>query len=344
MISFESDYNTGAHPEVLRKLTETNGEALPGYGSDPYCESAKAKIRSFIGIPEAEIFFLAGGTQTNAVVISTMLADYEGVIAAKTGHVSTHEAGAIEYTGHEVLELPQENGKLCPDALAQYLADYYADENHEHMVFPGMVYLSHPTEYGTLYSNAELTRISEICRQYHLPLYLDGARLAYALMSRGTDLSLPEIAALCDVFYIGGTKAGALCGEAVVFTRGNMPKHFLTSVKKRGALLAKGRLLGVQFDALFTDRLYFRIGQHAIEMADKMKEIFRSHGIPFFIQSPTNQQFVVLENRQLEQLAKKLVFSFWEKLDDTHTVVRFATGWSTTEEDLTALDTALKEE
>ena len=343
MISFESDYIAGAHPEVLRKLTETNLEALPGYGSDPYCESAKAKIRSFIGLPDAEIFFLAGGTQTNAVVISTMLADYEGVIAAKTGHVSTHEAGAIEYTGHEVLELPQADGKICPDALAQYLADYYADENHEHMVFPGMVYLSHPTEYGTLYSRAELTRISEICRQYHLSLFLDGARLAYGLMSRETDLAVRDIAALCDVFYIGGTKAGALCGEAVVFTRGNMPKHFLTSVKKRGALLAKGRLLGVQFDALFTDDLYCRIGRHAIDMAEKMKEIFRAHGLPFHIQSPTNQQFVVLENRQVEQLAKKVALSFWEKLDDTHTVVRFATGWSTTEEDLRALDAALSE-
>ena len=289
MVSFESDYIAGAHPEVLRKLAETNLEALPGYGTDPYCENAKQKIRDLIGIPEAEIFFLAGGTQTNAVVISTMLEDYEGVVAAKTGHVSTHEAGAIEYTCHEVLELPQENGKILPETLERFLADYYADENHEHMTFPGMVYLSHPTEYGTLYSKAELTRISEICRQYHLSLYLDGARLAYGLMSRETDLTIADIAALCDVFYIGGTKVGALCGEAVVFTKGNMPAHFLTSVKKRGALLAKGRLLGVQFDALFTDGLYLRIGRHAIDMAEKMKEIFRSHGVPFYIQSPTNQ-------------------------------------------------------
>ena len=344
MISFESDYICGAHPDVLRKLTETNLEALPGYGSDPYCESAKNRIRNLIGIPDAEIFFLAGGTQTNAVVISTMLSDYEGVLAAATGHVSTHEAGAIEYTGHEVLELPQADGKIVPEVLARYLADYYADENHEHMVFPGMVYLSHPTEYGTLYSKAELTRISEICRQYRLSLFLDGARLAYALTSRETDLTLPEIAALCDVFYIGGTKVGALCGEAVVFTRGNMPKHFLTSVKKRGALLAKGRLLGVQFDALFTDDLYFRISRHAIEMAEEMKEIFRRHGLPFSIQSPTNQQFVILENGQMERLARKLAFSFWEKRDETHTVVRFATSWSTTPEDLAALDEALKVE
>ena len=343
MISFESDYIAGAHPEVLRKLTETNLESLPGYGTDHYCENAKQKIRSLIGIPDAEIFFLAGGTQTNAVVISTVLADYEGVIAAKTGHVSTHEAGAIEYTGHEVLELPQSDGKIVPEVLERYLADYFADDNHEHMTFPGMVYLSHPTEYGTLYSKAELTAIAGICRKYQLSLFLDGARLGYALTSRETDLSIRDIAALCDVFYIGGTKVGALCGEAVVFTKGNMPKHFLTSVKKRGALLAKGRLLGVQFDALFTDDLYFRIGRHAIDMAEKLKEILRAHGIPFHIQSPTNQQFVVLENGQMERLAKQIAFSFWEKQDGTHTVVRFATGWSTTEEDLAALDAALSE-
>ena len=343
MVSFVSDYTTGAHPEVLAKLAETNLEPLPGYGADPYCESAKEKIRAACGLPEAEVFFLTGGTQTNAVVISTVLADYEGVIAAKTGHVSTHEAGAIEYTGHEVLELPQSDGKIVPEVLERYLADYFADDNHEHMTFPGMVYLSHPTEYGTLYSKAELTAIAGICRKFQLSLFLDGARLGYALTSRETDLSIRDIAALCDVFYIGGTKVGALCGEAVVFTKGNMPKHFLTSVKKRGALLAKGRLLGVQFDALFTDDLYFRIGRHAIDMAEKLKEILRAHGIPFHIQSPTNQQFVVLENGQMERLAKQIAFSFWEKQDGTHTVVRFATGWSTTEEDLAALDAALSE-
>ena len=343
MVSFESDYIAGAHPDVLRKLTETNLEPLPGYGADPYTERAKENIRALTGRPEAEVFFLAGGTQTNAVVISTMLADYEGVIAAKTGHVSTHEAGAIEYTGHEVLEVPQTDGKILPETLSGYLSAYYADGNHEHMTFPGMVYISHPTEYGTLYSKAELESISRICRTYGLPLYLDGARLAYGLMSRETDLALSDIAELCDVFYLGGTKVGALCGEAVVFTRGNMPRHFLTSVKKRGALLAKGRLTGVQFDALFTDDLYFRIGAHAIEMAEKMKDIFRANGIPFFISSPTNQQFVILENTRMEKLAKKLAFSFWENLDAAHTVVRFATGWSTAQSDLDALDEALKE-
>ena len=343
MVSFQSDYICGAHPEVLDRLVKTNLEPLPGYGTDRYCESAKEKIREAVGIPEAEVFFLAGGTQTNAVVISTMLEDYEGVIAAKTGHVSAHEAGAIEYTGHEVLELPQADGKICAETLRGYLEAYYADENHEHMTFPGMVYVSHPTEYGTLYSKAELEAVAGICREYGLRLYLDGARLPYGLMSRETDLTLKDIARICDVFYIGGTKAGALCGEAVVFTKNNMPKHFLTSVKKRGALLAKGRLTGVQFDALFTDDLYFRIGRHAIDMAEKLKEIVRNNGLLFFIQSPTNQQFVVLENSRMEKLAEKITFDFWEKKDETHTVVRFATSWSTTENDLAALEEALKE-
>ena len=341
MVSFESDYIAGAHPDILRRLAETNLEPLPGYGSDPYCERAKQKIRDCVGLPEAEVAFLAGGTQTNAVVISTLLSDWEGVLAAKTGHISSHEAGAIEYTGHEVLELPQRDGKIDPDDLRAYLAAYYGDENHEHMTCPGMVYLSHPTEYGTLYSRAELQSISGICREYHLSLYLDGARLAYGLMSRETDLTIRDIAELCDVFYIGGTKVGALCGEAVVFTRGNMPKHFLTSVKKRGALLAKGRLLGVQFDALFTDGLYFHIGQHAIDLAEKMKQILLAHGLSLAVQSPTNQQFPVLENGQLEKLREKVAFSFWEKQDESHTVVRLATGWSTTEEDLQALEEAL---
>ena len=277
------------------------------------------------------------------MVISSMLADYEGVIAAKTGHISTHEAGAIEYTGHEVLELPQVEGKIAPETLEKYLSGYFADENREHMTYPGMVYLSWPTEYGTLYSRAELESISGICRRYGIPLYLDGARLAYGLMSREADLDLPAIAELCDVFYIGGTKVGALCGEAVVFTKGNMPKHFLTSVKRRGALLAKGRLEGVQFDALFTDGLYFRIGRHAVGLAEKMKEILSAHGIPLAIHSPTNQQFPVLEDGMLERLAGKVAYSFWEKKDENHTVIRLATGWSTSEEDLRALDAALAE-
>ncbi len=342
MRSFESDYITGAHPEVLKKLIETNLEPQPGYGADRFCESAKAKIKKAIGIEDADVEFIAGGTQTNAVVISTALADHEGVIAASTGHINAHEAGAIEYTGHKVIALPQKNGKLEAKTVSDYLSDYYADESCDHMVFPGMVYISHPTEYGTLYTKNELTELSGVCHRYGIPLYLDGARLSYALMSNNTDVTLHDIAELCDVFYIGGTKCGALCGEAVVFTKHNKPKHFLTSVKKRGALLAKGRLPGVQFDALFTDDLYFRIGKHAIGLAEKLKKIFSDHGIKLFIESYTNQQFPVLENGMMKKLREKIDFCFWEKYDEDHTVVRFATCWSTTEADLQALEEALR--
>ncbi|MCR4891267.1 MAG: aminotransferase class V-fold PLP-dependent enzyme [Lachnospiraceae bacterium] len=343
MISFESDYIAGAHPEIIRRLSETNLEALSGYGSDKYCESARDKIRKAIGLESADVEFLVGGTQANAVIISTMLSDYEGVIAAKTGHISTHEAGAIEFTGHEVLELSEKDGKIMPGDLRAFLKDFYANDTHEHMTFPGMVYISHPTEYGTLYSKQEMKEISGICHDYKIPLFLDGARLGYGLMSKNTDVTISDIAELCDVFYIGGTKVGALCGEAVVFTKGNKPRHFMTSVKKRGALLAKGRLLGVQFDTLFTDDLYFRIGSYAIEMAEKLKEIFKSHGLNFYIDSPTNQQFVILENDRMEKMKEKVVFSFWEKYDEDHTVVRFATSWSTTDVDLEELKAVLEE-
>ena len=341
MISFQSDYICGAHPEILKRFAETNMECLPGYGSDVYCERAAEKIKKAIG-KDVQVEFLVGGTQTNAVVISTMLADHEGVVAAKSGHISVHEAGAIEYNGHEVLTISQKNGKINAEELDKYIADFYADESYEHMTFPGMVYISHPTEYGTLYTKAELMKISEVCRKYDIPLYMDGARLGYGLMSRDTDVSLRDIADLCDVFYIGGTKVGALCGEAVVFTRGNKPKHFLTSVKKRGALLAKGRVLGIQFDTLFTDDLYFKISRHAIDMAEKLKSIIRAHGIEFYIDSPTNQQFIVLENQMIERLAGEVAFDVWEKRDDNRSVIRLATSWSTTEEDLRALDELLQ--
>ncbi len=343
MVSFESDYIAGAHPEILKRLSETNLESLSGYGSDPYCESAKEKIRKAVGMEDAEVEFLVGGTQANAVIISTMLKDYEGVIAAQTGHVNGHEAGAIEYTGHKVLALPQKEGKIAAADLKQYLADFFGDANHEHMVIPGMVYISFPTEYGTLYSKKELEDLYGICREYEIPLFVDGARLGYGLMSRKNDVSLHDLATLCDVFYIGGTKVGALCGEAAVFTKKNRPKHFMTSVKKRGALLAKGRLLGVQFDTLFTDDLYFKIGTYAIDMAERLKEIFKKHNVELFLESPTNQQFPVLENKVLEKLQKEVAVSFWEKKDEDHTVVRLATSWSTTKEDLEVLDRVLGE-
>lgn len=337
MLSFENDYSEGAHPKILQRFIETNMEQVPGYGNDPYCESAKAKIREACNCPEAEIFFLVGGTQTNAVVIDSMLQAYEGVVSAQTGHVNAHEAGAIEYTGHKVLSIPQYEGKMKASDLEAYLKTFWQDESHEHMVFPGMVYISHPTEYGTLYSKQELTDLSAVCRRYEIPLYLDGARLGYGLMSKSTDVTLPDIAELCDVFYIGGTKVGALCGEAVVFTKHNMPKYFVTHVKQHGALLAKGRLAGVQFDTLFTDNLYFEISRHAIEMAELLKQGLAEKGYTFHLDSPTNQQFIVLDDEKYNELQKQVRCCFWEKPDDTHTVVRFATSWATPKENIDKL-------
>jgi len=337
MLSFENDYITGAHPKVLEHLMRTNLEPAAGYGFDPYCESARRKIRLECGIPDADVEFLTGGTQTNMIVISTMLRENEGVISARSGHVATHEAGAIEFTGHKVLELDAENGKLNAANVEKYLRDFFADDNNEHMVFPGMVYISHPTEYGTLYTKAELDALSTVCRKYGIPLYLDGARLGYGLMSRASDMTMGDIARLCDVFYIGGTKMGALCGEAVVFTHQNKPRHFMNSVKKRGALLAKGRLVGVQFDALFTDGLYYDIARHAIAMAEELKCLFIEKGLRLFCDSPTNQQFVILENARMAKLKKSVSFSFWEKFDENHTVTRFAACFSTTHEDIEAL-------
>lgn len=341
MISFESDYITGAHPQVLQRLLETNLEPLSGYGEDTYCASAREKIKQACACPDADVQFLVGGTQTNAIVISTMLREYEGVISATTGHIHAHEAGAVEYAGHKILALPHKDGKLEAAAVRQYLQSFYRDESREHMVYPGMVYISHPTEYGTLYSKQELSALSQLCEEYHIPLFIDGARLAYGLMSRHTDLTLPELAKLCDVFYIGGTKVGALCGEAVVFTKGNAPAHFINRIKKRGALLAKGRLLGVQFDALFTDGLYFEIGRHVIDMAEKLKAMFVEKGYSLYLDSPTNQQFVVLDRKTLERLRSDVAVTLWEWVDDDHAVVRFATAWSTTQQDLDTLEALL---
>ena len=331
MLSFVNDYSEGAHEKLLQRLVETNRESLDGYGADPYSESAKKKIRAACACSRADAYFLSGGTQTNQVVIDAMLDKYEGVVAASTGHIHTHEAGAVEYTGHKILEIPHQNGKLTPEALENYLKAFYRDENHEHMVFPGMVYISHPTEYGTLYTKAELQRLSEICGKYAIPLYLDGARLGYGLACPDTDVALPDVAEFCDVFYIGGTKVGALCGEAVVFTKGNTPGHFVTLVKQHGALLAKGRLPGIQFDTLFTDGLYRELGRHAVHMAGILRKAFVEKGYTFYIQSPTNQLFIILENKQLVRLKEKVKFSFWENYDEDHTVVRFATSWATKE-------------
>ena len=315
MISFESDYINGAHPAILDALLATNDAALTGYGSDHYSQRAKEKIRTAIGMPEAEIAFLTGGTQTNKVVIASMLRDWEGVICARTAHINTHEAGAIEYTGHKVIEIDEHCGKIDPAELEDTIDTFFADENNDHMVYPGMVYLSFPTEYGTIYSKAELQSIYCICEKNNIPLYIDGARLGYGLTCRECDLSICELAELCDVFYIGGTKVGALCGDALVFTKHNMPQRFLSAIKRHGALVAKGRLLGVQFDALFTDDLYFGISRHANKCAEKMKELFLKYGFQFYIDSPTNQQFVILTDEQSEELKKEVRFSFWERLE-----------------------------
>ena len=341
MVSFSSDYTQGAHEKVLAHLIETNMEFLAGYGEDKYCASAKEKIKAACGAPDAEVYFLVGGTQSNQMVISSLLRSYEGVISVSSGHVNTHEAGAIEHAGHKVLALDGYDGKLAAESVRRYITDFYADANHEAAVFPGMVYVSHPTEYGTLYTKAELESLSAVCREFGIPLFLDGARLGYGLMSNGTDVTLSDIARLCDVFYIGGTKVGALCGEALVFTRKNMPAHFPAVVKQKGALLAKGRLLGVQFDALFTDGLYFEISRNAIEKADKIRAIFKTRGYKFLIETVTNQIFIVLDNDTMQELAKHVTFGFWEKVDEDHTAVRFASSWATTDADIAELESAL---
>ena len=283
------------------------------------------------------MYLLTGGTQTNAVVIDALLESYEGAVAAETGHINVHESGAIEFTGHKVMPLPQHEGKINAVELRKFIETFYNDQNHQHMVYPGMVYISHPTEYGTLYTKEDLTELSKVCRDYGIPLFVDGARLGYGLMAKNTDVTLEVLCELCDVFYIGGTKIGALSGEAIVFTHNNTPKNFVTFIKQHGALLAKGRLLGVQFDTLFTDDLYFRISKHAIEMSEILKRELAEKGYRFYFESPTNQQFVIVENSKMEELSKRVVFSFWEKYDENHTVIRFATSWATKKEDVIKL-------
>ena len=337
MLYYLSDYTEGAHPRILERLQETNLISQPGYGEDRFCASAREKIRAACEKPEADVYFLVGGTQCNAVTIASLLQRWEGVIAADTGHINVHEAGAIEFTGHKVIALPQQGGKLSADTLRGYCAAFYANETHDHMPFPGMVYISQPTELGTLYSKAELEALHAVCGDYGLRLFVDGARLGYGLMSPECDMSLPELCDRCDVFYIGGTKVGALCGEALVFPKGDMPRHFATMVKQQGAMLAKGRLLGVQFDTLFTDGLYFEISRHAIRLAMKLKAAFREKGYPLFADSPTNQQFPILTKEQEEKLRRYAAFETWEPLPDGRSAVRFVTSWATREEDVDAL-------
>ena len=338
---FECDYTEGAHPEVMRRLLETNGEQTTGYGEDAYCTQAQEKIRVACQCPEAQVHFLMGGTQANVTVIRAALRPYQGVLSAETGHIHIHETGAVEASGHKVLALPSQNGKITAGQVREACQAHWSDSSREHMVQPGMVYLSHPTEIGTLYTRRELEEIREVCREWNLYLFLDGARLGYALAAEEHDLELPDLARLCDVFYIGGTKVGALFGEAVVVHPG-LQENFRYVEKQQGAMLAKGRLLGIQFDTLFTGDLYRRMGRHGIQMAHRLRNGMKQMGIPFFCDSPTNQQFVILTQTQADQLAEKYSFSPWKKLKGDQLAVRFCTSWATKEEAVEELLTDLQ--
>ena len=332
MIRFESDYEEGAHPRILELLTKTNLEQSPGYGEDDYSEKARDLIRRACAAPEADVQFLVGGTQTNFVVIEAVLRPWQGVLCADNGHINVHETGAVEATGHKVLALPAHEGKITAGQIREACAAHYADESHEHMVQPGMVYLSSPTEFGTLYSKAELESISLTCRELSLPLFVDGARMGYGLMSEANDLTLADYAALCDAFSIGGTKVGALFGEAVVLSSPAIRKDFRYLMKQRGAMLAKGRLLGLQFLALFQDDLYLRIAKQADELAMRLRRAFLEKGWPLLHNSFTNQQFPIVPDEALRKLEENYSFSFWQKADETHSAVRFCTSWATSEE------------
>lgn len=334
MIHFDSDYTAGAHPEVLGRLVATNAEHTAGYGNDPYTAHAKALIREAIGSADAEVMFLVGGTQTNATAIDGLLSRWEGVLAAESGHIAVHEAGAIEASGHKVLTLPHYAGKVKAEDVEHYIAEFYADETYPHMVAPGMLYISQPTEYGTIYSRRELESLSEVCHKHSIPLYIDGARLGYALAAEGADFTLGDIARLADVFYIGGTKLGTLFGEALVCTNRALLPNLFPLVKQHGALLAKGRLLGVQFEAMFSNGLYERIGREAVKHAIRLSEAFRSAGYEVVIESPTNQQFFRLPNDTIDRLRQEVSFDYWGPRGEKESIVRLVTGWATTEEDV----------
>lgn len=337
MIHFDTDYMEGAHPEIMRRLVETNLDQTTGYGTDPYTAKAKELIRKACGKPDAAVYFLVGGTQTNATVIDALLDKFEGVLAAETAHINVHEAGAIEASGHKVLTLPQHDGKVNKDDVEKYITDFYRDDTYEHMVAPGMLYISHPTEFGTLYTLEELKGLKAVCQKAGIPLYMDGARLGYGLATDSTNVTLKDIAEICDVFYIGGTKVGALFGEAVVAADRNTLPHFFPIVKQHGALLAKGRLLGVQFEALFTNNMYLEIGRHAVRLAMKLKKAFLEKGYKIHIDSPTNQQFVCMPNTVIDRLSKYASFELWGPRGETETVVRFVTDWATSEKDIDKL-------
>ena len=337
MVSFECDYNNGAHPKVLENLIKYNDAKPTPYGFDEFSNRAKDRIREAIGMPDAQIFFLTGGTQTNATTIDSMLYQYEGVICVGSGHINVHEAGAVEFTEHKIITIPDNDGKMEAQTLDKYLDDFYHDGNRDHAVHPGLVYITFPTELGTLYTARELDDIYQVCHRYDIPLYIDGARLGYGLMAEGSDVTLPYLARHCDVFYIGGTKIGALCGEAVVFTNRQAHKHFFSIQKQHGAVIAKGALIGLQFEALFTDNLYLELSSHAIRMAMEMKKIFQEKGYHFYVDSPTNQQFIVLPDAEVERLSQHMEFTHFGKADKHQTICRFVTSWATTEDDINEL-------
>ncbi len=342
MIQFQCDYNEGAHPLILQRLAETNMEQTVGYGLDPHCENARKLIREACECPNADVHFLVGGTQANATVISSILRPYQCVVSATTGHINVHETGAIEHGGHKVLALPTNNGLLDAEQVRLALKSHFDDdEEPEHMVQPGMVYVSYPSEVGTIYSKAELTAIRDVCHQYGLPLFVDGARLGYGLMSPESDLTLPELAKIADVFYIGGTKQGALFGEAVVITNDALKKDFRYNIKQGGGMLAKGRLLGIQFETLFTDKLYFTMAKHAIDQAMRIRDVLVKRGFSFLMESPTNQQFPIVTNAQYEELSKKFLVSYWQRMDDDHIAIRICTSWATLPENVDALIEAI---
>lgn len=344
MIQFQCDYNEGAHPKVMQRLMETNMEQTVGYGEDHYCESARQRIQEACGNPNLQVHFLVGGTQTNTTVIAHLLRPHQGVVAAESGHISVHETGAIEHTGHKVLALPAHEGKITAAQVENLVLEHRADSSFEHTVQPGMVYISYPTEFGTLYTKTELEALHEVCRKYELPLFIDGARLGYGLASPACDVTLSDIARLADVFYIGGTKVGALFGEAVVSQSPALMRDFRYSIKQHGGMLAKGRLLGLQFEALFTDNLYFDIARHAVSEALRIKKALLDLGVPFLMESHTNQQFPILPNDVVERLSKNFLFTPWQRMSDTHTAIRICTSWGTTTENVDTLITALTKE
>lgn len=343
MIDFRNDYAQGAHEQVLGALAGLAGQGFSGYGEDDLCRAAQERVRRLTGQPGAALYFLSGGTQANLTVIASMLRPHQGVVAADTAHIAAHETGAIEATGHKVLTLPHRDGKVNPDDIERMVAAHYADDSFEHTVQPGMVYISNTTELGSIYTARELEGISRVCRARGLPLYLDGARLGYALASEGNDLTLAKVAALCDAFTIGLTKQGALFGEAVVIVNPALQKDFRYIIKQRGGMLAKGWLMGAQFEALMTDDLYGRLSRHAVGLAMRLKHGLREMGVPSLSDSPSNQQFPILPNDVIDALRRQFAFHAIEVVDERHTGVRFCTSWYTNPADVETLLAALAE-